>query len=107
MMKRTKAEEKRLSEITDELISDMTSIGIEPGAYKIAIRMAAETLFEREQAYMDYIEDGARQVNDKGAANPYTVRFQAWNNQARSCLYMLKLTPTPSQNNDNSASESE
>lgn len=108
-MERTKTEEKRLTEITEDLIADMTSIGIDTAAYKIAIRITAETLYEREQAYKDYIEDGARQINEKGtSSNPYAVRLQAWNSQARSCLYMLKLTPTPSrQNEDELSTETE
>ena len=83
----------RLEEIQEELSTTMTSLGMNPEPYSIAIRITAETLLEREKAYEEYIQDGGRQVTEKGRSNPSSIRLTSWNNQARACLSMLKLTP--------------
>ena len=79
--------------ITDELIETMRQVGIVTDPYRIAIRITAETLHEREKAYEEYMENGGRQTTEKGRSDATAVRLSAWNSQARACLSMLKLTP--------------
>lgn len=92
-MKKT-SDEKRLEELRETLRNDMTQAGVKISAYDIAIEITAETLLEREKAYEAYINDGSRQVDERGRLNPYGSRLASWNSQARACLSMLKLTPT-------------
>lgn len=93
-MRRKKDERAEAVEnIAEELRADMVKCGIDPTCYGIAVKIASETLYEREQAYKAYIEAGALQATEKGTSNPYAVRLQAWNAQARACLSMLRLTP--------------
>lgn len=83
----------RIEVVTEELVANMRQIGIDPTPYSIAIRIAAETLTEREKAYTEYMEKGGRQTTEKGRSEATAVRLAAWNSQARACLSMLKLTP--------------
>lgn len=93
-MRRKKDERAEAVEnIAEELRADMVKCGIDPTCYGIAVKIASETLYEREQAYKAYIEAGALQATEKGTSNPYAVRLQSWNSQARACLTMLRLTP--------------
>lgn len=92
-MKKESTVTKEIETITAELVSTLRGLGINPTPYSIAIRMTAETLRERQKAYDEYIENGGRQVTDKGRSDPSAVRLAAWNSQARACLSMLKLTP--------------
>lgn len=91
----------RIAEITEELEETLSRFGVNPKLYGIAIRITAETLYEREKAYDEYIAKGGRQTDDKGKSEATAVRLAAWNSQARACLGMLKLTPwRPSRTDD-------
>lgn len=93
-MRRKKDERAEAVEnIAEELRADMVKCGIDPTCYGIAVKIASETLYEREQAYKAYIEAGALQATEKGTSNPYAVRLQSWNSQARAWLSVLRLTP--------------
>lgn len=91
--KKTDTRAEDVERIAEELREDMRKCGVEPDLYNTAVLLSAETLYERERAYCEYVENGATQTNVKGASNPYAVRLQSWNNQARACLTMLRLTP--------------
>jgi len=91
--KKTDTRAEHIERLAEELRADMVKCGIDPTCYGIAVSIASETLYEREQAYKAYIEAGALQTTDKGTSNPYAVRLQSWNSQARACLTMLRLTP--------------
>lgn len=93
MARKNTTKETIINELQGQLMEDMKKAGVEVEPYAIAIRITAETLYEREQAYKEYVEDGSRQLNDKHNANPYAVRLASWNSQSRACLGMLKLTP--------------
>ena len=105
MKKDTAKTNKRLEEIRARIIEDMKTAGVDAEAYGIAIEITTQTLFERERAYRDYIENGGEQVTDAGRSNPYAVRLSSWNSQARACLSMLKLTPVRYRPQEDTAEE--
>ena len=89
----TKADDDLLLSIKANIINDMEALGLNPASYSIAVDLASTTLYEREKAYEAYKENGSRQTTEDGKTNPYAVRLQSWNSQARACLTMLRLTP--------------
>lgn len=91
--KKTTPDDDLLFSIKANIISDLEALGVNPASYMLAIDLATTTLFEREKAYEAYKENGSRQTTEDGKTNPYAVRLQAWNTQARACLTMLRLTP--------------
>lgn len=91
--KTTPTDDEIMASIKARLIHDMTALGIDAGLYSFAIDNATETLFEREKAYQAYKDNGSRQTTEDGKNNPYALRLQSWNSQARACLSMLRLTP--------------
>jgi len=85
----TDAQPVDMTEIKDQidgykaqLVDMLVNLKIDPVPYEFAIRLTAETLRERDRAYLEYIN---------GVGN--VTRFTSLNSQARACLSMLKLTP--------------
>lgn len=89
----TKADDDLLLSIKANVINDMEALGLNPASYSIAVDLASTTLYEREKAYEAYKAHGSQQTTEDGKNNPYAVRLQSWNSQARACLTMLRLTP--------------
>lgn len=83
-----------LEKIEKELVDTMKMLGINPEPYSMAIRITAQTLYERDKAYQAYLNDGGKLVNDNGKPNPIGIKLATWNAQSRACLSMLKLTPS-------------
>lgn len=91
--KTTPTDDELKNGIKAGIIKDLGALGINTDPYALAIDLTTETLFERARAYEAYKENGSRQTTEDGKTNPYAVRLQAWNAQARACLSMLRLTP--------------
>ena len=85
--------EDRLQEIKKQLTFDLLSAGLDVIQYGFAIDLTVTALYERERAYEAY-----KKAEREGLRlSPYLSRLQAWTTQARTCLSMLKLTPTRKQ----------
>lgn len=93
---------KAISEYKETIIRDLEALGVNPDPYHFAIQMTAETLFERNVAYEEYLENGGKNTNEKGKSDATSVRLSTWNSQLRFCLYMLNLTPASAKGGDNS-----
>jgi len=89
----TPTDDELLFDIKARLICDLNALGIDASLYTFAIDLATTTLYEREKAYEAYKAHGSQQTTEDGKNNPYAVRLQSWNSQARACLTMLRLTP--------------
>ena len=88
-------------EWTEEIRSQTQAVGTYCEAYEPAIATLATVLEQRDRAYLDYIEDGARTTimkeSDRGAKNiginPKLRVWQDLNTQALAYWRDLGLTP--------------
>lgn len=83
----------RYHEIRSRIIDEMNAKKLDVTQYGLTIDLAAQILYERERAYSEYLEKGARQTLDGETANPYAEALRSWNYQAWTCLTNLRLIP--------------